>query len=264
MSVHGRPIGKNYHVPARHPANHHVAISRTNENATGEEEIAGTRFVNFKSAAFVEALGEHFGKALGHVLNDQNGRKKIRGNLRQNKLQGVGTAGGNSDGDDAARRQRGASPFFRRGGFHDDGGRKLAAGGALGDFYFGDELAGDFIEAAGGGVFWLGEKINSAEREGLKGGVTALFRMSAEKNDGQRSAAHDEAQSFSAIHGGADNFDGRFARENRGDQFPHKSGIINDENTNAFTHAMAPRGVERTKRERTAGTFRIITTLRPP
>src|SRR6267378_8292521 len=163
MSVHGRPIGENYHVSARHTANHHVAISRTNENAASEKEIAGTRFVNFKSAAFVETLGEHFGETLGHVLDNQNGGKKIRGNLRQNKLQRVWTAGGNPDGDDAARRQRGAGSFFRRGSLHDDGGGKLATGGALGNFYFGDELTGDFVEAAGRGVFWLGEKINGAE-----------------------------------------------------------------------------------------------------
>src|SRR5260370_6420487 len=71
-------------------------------------------------------------------------------------------------------------------------------------------------------------------------------------------------QSECAVHGCADNFDGRFARENRGDQFPHKSGIINDKDSDAFTHAMAPRGVERTRRERTAGTFRIRTTVPSP
>src|SRR5260370_37486487 len=64
---------------------HHVAISRTDQNAAREEQIAGTRFVNFKSAAFVEALGEHFGETLGHVLHDQNCIIVMGGRLRLSK-----------------------------------------------------------------------------------------------------------------------------------------------------------------------------------
>src|SRR5713226_9548929 len=93
MSVNGRPIGENHHVTPGHAANHNVAISRTDQNTTGEEQIAGTRFVNFKSAAFVEALREHFGETFRHVLHDQNCGKKIGWDLRQNKLQSVWTAG---------------------------------------------------------------------------------------------------------------------------------------------------------------------------
>jgi len=51
-----------------------VAIARTNQNAAGEKEIAGTRFVNFKSAAFVEALREHFGETLRHVAAQSQSR----------------------------------------------------------------------------------------------------------------------------------------------------------------------------------------------
>src|SRR6267143_311595 len=289
MSIHGRPIGENYHVPARHTTNHHVAIPGANQNAAGEEQIAGTRFVNFESAAFVEALGEHFGKTFGHVLHNQNRGLKIRGDLRQDKLQSVWAAGGNTDGDDAARRQSGTGTFFRRGDFFDDGGRKFAADGALGDFYFSNHLIGDVVEAAGG-VFWFREKIDGAHGEGFEGSVTALFRMSAEKDDRQRGAPHDEAQRLhavharhleveghdiglelfnffqckSAVHGGADNFDGRFARKNRRDQFPHEGGIVDDENPDALAHAIAPSGVARARRERTAGTFRMRTTVPSP
>src|SRR5260370_22242027 len=110
---------------------HHVAISGTDKNAAGEEQIAGTRFVNFKSAAFVEALGEHFGETLGHVLHDQNCRIEIGGNLRQNKLQCVWTAGRNSDGENAAWRRRGAGSFFWRGWFFYYGGGGVVAGGGV-------------------------------------------------------------------------------------------------------------------------------------
>src|SRR5216684_3631700 len=111
MTVHGRAVGKNYHVAARHPSNHHVAISGTDQSAAGKQKIAGTRFVNFESATFIEALRKHFSETFGHVLHDQNCGGKVRGNLRQDKLQRIWTAGGNSDGDDTARRERGASSF---------------------------------------------------------------------------------------------------------------------------------------------------------
>src|SRR5437660_9687186 len=51
MPVHGRAIGENCHVPTRHPSNHHVAISGTNQYAAGEEKISGLRFVNLERAA---------------------------------------------------------------------------------------------------------------------------------------------------------------------------------------------------------------------
>src|SRR5258708_25868057 len=136
MSIYRRPIGKHHHIPPGHAANHHVAISRTNQSAAGEKEIAGPCFVNFKSAAFVEAFREHFGEAFRHVLHNHNRGLKIRGNLRQNKLQCVWTAGRDSDGDDAARRERSAGCFFRRGGFFNYGGGEEGAGRARWPFFF--------------------------------------------------------------------------------------------------------------------------------
>src|SRR5271154_4297369 len=115
--------------------------------------------------------------------------------------------------------------------------------------------------------------------------------MRAEKNDGHGRALHDQAQRFhaiharhfqvegddvgmqlfnflqseSSIHGCADHFDVRVAREDRGDQFPHQGGIIHDENFDAGgAHAMAPNGRERDRRERTAGTFKMSTTVPSP
>src|SRR5216683_549557 len=290
MPINGRPVGEHRHISPRHATNHDVAISRANEHTSRKQKIAGARFLNFQGAAFVEALRKHFRKTFGHMLHNNNRGLKIRGNLRQNKLQCVWTAGGNTNRDDAARRQRGASSFFRRGFFLEDRGRKLAAHGALGHFYFCNQLVGNLFEVTGSGVFWLGEEIDGAKRQGFERGVTALFRMGAKENHRQGSAPHNKTQrlhavharhveikrhdirlqlfnffqSECAVHGGANNFDGRFARENRGDQFPHKSGIINNEDSDAFTHAMAPRGVERTRRERTAGTFKIRTTVPSP
>src|SRR6267142_3320391 len=114
--------------------------------------------------------------------------------------------------------------------------------------------------------------------------------MSAEENDGQWRAAHDEAERLysvhtrhfqvqcdnvrlklfnllqreRAIHGGPDDLDVRVARKNNGDQLPHQRGIIHYENADAFAHAIAPSGVARERRERTAGTFKIRTTVPSP
>src|SRR5882762_2495670 len=290
VPVHGRSIGEHHDIAPGHAANHHVAIPWTDQNTASKEEIAGARFVNIKSAAFVEALREHFGEAFRHVLHNQNCGKKIRGDLRQNKLQCVWPASGNSDRDDAARRQRGAGFFFRQGSFFDDCRWKFAASGALGDLDLGNQLVGNFLQTASSRILGLGEKIDGAERETFQSGVATLLRMSAEENDRQGSAPHDETQglhtvhpghlqierddirlqlfnflqSEGAVHGRADNFDRRFAREDRGDQLAHEGGVIDDENSDALAHAIAPSGVARERRERTAGTFRMRTTVPSP
>src|SRR5580693_493893 len=171
-----------------------------------------------------------------------------------------------------------------------DGGGQFASGGALRDFDFLDQLIGDGIQMASGGVLGLLHKIDGAEREGFESGIPALFRMGAEKNDRHRSAAHDQTERFhavharhfevegddigmqlfdffqseSAVHGGADDFDGRVAGKDRRNEFPHEGGIVDDENSDAGAHAMAPSGTARERRERTAGTFRMRTTVPSP
>src|SRR5215467_12696854 len=114
--------------------------------------------------------------------------------------------------------------------------------------------------------------------------------MCAEQNYRKWCAAHDEAQRFHAIHAGhfqiqgddvglqllnlfqgksavhrcANYFDTRIAGQNNRDQLPHQCGIIHNENANALAHAIAPSGFARERRERTAGTFRIRTTVPSP
>src|ERR1700747_112586 len=114
--------------------------------------------------------------------------------------------------------------------------------------------------------------------------------MGADHYYRKRSTAHDHAQRFHAvharhfqvqrnhvgtqlfnllereraIHGGAHDFDGRVALQDVGDELAHERGIIHHENSNAFTHAIAPRGIARERRERTAGTLRINTTVPSP
>src|SRR5260370_12329334 len=127
----------------------------------------------------------------------------------------------------------------------------------------------------------LGEKIDGTQGEGLESGVAALFRMSAEENDRQRSALHDQAKRFHpvharhfqikshdirlkflnffqserAVHGGANNFDGRFARKDSGNQFPHKGGIIDNENAYAFVPTTPPTATKPNRPKSSPPTF---------
>src|SRR5215467_1764172 len=138
--------------------------------------------------------------------------------------------------------------------------------------------------------FWLLEKIDRAQCESLQRGIAALFRMRAEENDGQRRPFHDQPQhlhpvhawhfkiegddirlklfdflkSEGAVHRRTNDFNRRVPRKNRRDQLPHESGIIDDEDADAFAHAIAPRGAVRLRRERIAGTFRMRTTVPSP
>src|SRR5580693_9391761 len=114
--------------------------------------------------------------------------------------------------------------------------------------------------------------------------------MGAEQYDWHGSATHDQPESFHAVHAGhfeiegddigmqlfdflqseravhgrADNFDRRIAGEDRGNEFPHEGGIVDHQHSGAGAHAIAPRGTARERRERTAGTFRMSTTVPSP
>src|ERR1700675_3972910 len=141
-----------------------------------------------------------------------------------------------------------------------------------------------------GGVLRLLDKVNGAESQGFESGVGAFFRVSAEEYDGHGSAAQGQTESVPAVHAGhfeiesddigiqlvdlfqresavhscADNFDGRIAGEDRGNKLPHEGGIVDDENSDAGAQGMARRGTARERRERTAGTFRMRTTVPSP
>src|SRR5229473_8200901 len=114
--------------------------------------------------------------------------------------------------------------------------------------------------------------------------------MRAEHDHRQGCSAHDQPQSFhsvharhfqverddvgmelldllqreGAVHRRAHHFDGWVALENRGDELAHQCGIIDDEDADPLAHAIAPSGVARDSRERTAGTFKIKTTVPSP
>src|SRR5258708_4629103 len=150
VTVYWSGIAEHRHVSARHAANHHVAIAGTNQRAAGQQQVAGTRFLNFNGAAFIQAARKHFGKTFRHMLHDEQGAGKVRGNLRKDELQGVASAGGNADGDDAVRRKRHTSVFlYRLRQFVENRRADAAASSALGNFNFVNELGGDGFEMSG-------------------------------------------------------------------------------------------------------------------
>src|SRR5260370_269320 len=206
-------------------------------------------------------------------------------------LQRVRAAGGDSDSYNAAWRQRRTRGLLLlRLYFDGHFGANLPAGSALGDFYFVDELDGDGVEMTGRGVSRLGDKVDGAEGQGFECGVRAFLRMRAENNHRHRRAAHDQTQRLKpiqsrhfevkrdyvrvqlfdflqrecAVHCRADDLDGWIAFEDRGNKFPHERGIIDNEHSDSLAHAMAPRGEARERRERTAGTCRMSTTVPTP
>src|ERR1700688_4506163 len=169
MAVDRRTIGQNGHITARHSANHQMPVAWTDEDAAGNKEIAGARFLNFESAAFIEAFCKHFRKAFRHVLHYQDARRKVRRNLRQNILERVRPAGGNADRDDTIRGKRGMlSLFVLRWIIGNHSGGKFAARGALGDLDFFDQLIGDGIEMSRGSVLRFLNEVDGAESKGLE------------------------------------------------------------------------------------------------
>src|SRR5258708_37167075 len=84
------------------------------------------------------------------------------------------------------------------------------------------------------------------------------------KRDHVRVQLFDFLQRERAVHGRADDFDGRIPFEDRGNKLPHERGIVDNQDSDALAHAMAPRGVARERRDSTAGTFRISTTVPSP
>ncbi len=61
VSVDGSGVRENDHFASGHAADHHVAIAGTNEDAAGDEQIAGLGLLNIEGAAFVQAAREHVG-----------------------------------------------------------------------------------------------------------------------------------------------------------------------------------------------------------
>ena len=74
----------------------------------------------------------------------------------------------------------------------------------------------------------------------------------------------DFLQPDGAIHGGADDFDGRIALQHLRDQLAHQRRIVDHQHADFLAHAMAPTAGIRERCETTAETFKIKTTVPSP
>ena len=77
----------------------HVMIAGSNEGASTQNSVVGFGFLDGDFAEAVEALGEGSGKHFRHVLDDHDARSVRRKTFEKN-LEGFGSTGGSSDGDD--------------------------------------------------------------------------------------------------------------------------------------------------------------------
>src|SRR5882724_3334559 len=291
VAIHRSRIAQHRHVSSWHAAHHHVAITWTNQRAPRQQEIAGLRLLNFQFTTFIQPASKHFRETFGHMLDDQQAAGKLRGNLRKNKLERVWSARGNTNSDNAMRWQRDACIFlYWLDSLRDCRRPNAASRCALSHFNLFDQLSRDGVQMAGRRLFRFCNEVDCAKSKGFECRVRPFFRMSADHDHGERRTAHNEPQRFhtvhswhfkverddvgtkflnlfqreSTVHGRADDVNHRIARKNIGNQFPHQCGIIYHKNSNAFAHAIAPRGIARERRERTAGTFRINTTVPSP
>ena len=89
-------------------------FARTDQYATGQQDIAGLRLLDLNGAGFIQTAGKHVGKAIGHVLHHHDGAGKIRRQLRENILQSVRSSGRNADGNDPGRNFGGERGFLPR------------------------------------------------------------------------------------------------------------------------------------------------------
>src|SRR4029077_4379980 len=82
--------------------------------------------------------------------------------------------------------------------------------------------------------------------------------------DDIRMELFDFFQRESAVHGGSYDLNLRVARQDVRDELAHQRGIVHHQDSYAVFHAMAPSRIERERRESTAGTFKIKTTVPSP
>src|ERR1700693_3573453 len=111
----------------------------------------------------MQAPGKHISESFGHVLHDQETAGKIFGKLRKKILQSVWTASRDANRDHSRwpigrGRWLALSTFRRR---HGDNHFRRAGSGCY--FYLQRKFSGDMLDAAGGGVLWFGDEVESAE-----------------------------------------------------------------------------------------------------
>ena len=110
-------VGEHDDISQRHPAHLDVAIARTDQHASGSQQVARLRLLDLKGAGFIQPARERIGKSGRHVLDHHDRRRKFRGHLAEHVLHRIRPAGGDANattffGDERAA---GALSFGRSG-----------------------------------------------------------------------------------------------------------------------------------------------------
>jgi hypothetical protein len=93
-------VNPNLAVTARYG---HVEVTGSDQNVAPNDSVSFRCLAGGQLAMGVEALGEKPGKKRRHVLHNENGKRKIRGYLRQEIDEGRRSTGRASDDDDSWR-----------------------------------------------------------------------------------------------------------------------------------------------------------------
>src|SRR5579863_7800814 len=291
MTVHAGLIHEYRNVSVLHAPHLHVTISRADQGASREKQVARLRFFYLDRGGFVETLREHLGKSLRHVLHHEEASGKILGDLRQEILQRVRSARRNAHRNNSRRppgmhgkRPRLLSLYAGHGDDH------FWRAGRASDLDLEREFRSDLLEVPQCRFLGLGDEVERAHRKSLERDRRAPLAMTAHDNHRQPMLAGDLPEHFDAIHArhleierhhvrakffqffqadssigrGSHNLDGRIAQKHLRDELPHQRGVIHYENANLLGHAVAPTAGILDRCARTAGTFRMSTTLPSP
>src|SRR4051812_5689025 len=97
MTVDPRLITQDCDIAQRQTLDLEVPASWANQDSSRQQHISGLCFLDSDGTHFIESPGEHLGETFGHMLDHGNGGGEIRGQLRENILQGLRSASRNAD-----------------------------------------------------------------------------------------------------------------------------------------------------------------------
>jgi len=144
----------------------HVTIAGANQHTAGEEQVARLRFADIERAAFVEALGKHFGEASGMCWTTRMQHGKSAGICDSTYCRALGPPVETPIAMTRVGGSVGRAPFVGGGGSSGTvAGGKFAAGGAFGHFDLFNQGVSNLFEMARGRIGRLGDEINGAESE---------------------------------------------------------------------------------------------------
>jgi len=174
---------------------------RRNVDHTRVKWFAVSCLAHADGAHGVQPLGEGRGEARGHMLHDQNGDGKFARKKRKNFLQGFGTAGGSSQGDDRRGSMGGCVAGLARRGLGRFSRHSFRTGlpQLCGGTNLGNEILPNVTNVERGGRHVLGDVVESSGGQRVERIVRVFRGYRADHDDGPGELAHDATQGLQSI-----------------------------------------------------------------